>query len=113
MVELYLISLSLSQWAIQTKHSRALGVATEVRKRFDLTSPLPVHPRQSLRPRLGLPSEVVDGDVLQVVPALLCGHSQLPVQVLHSLEIGHTKYELLRIDHKGWWLLEVMMAIAG
>ena len=35
---------------IQTKHPRALGLATEVRKRFDLTSPLPVHPRQSLRP---------------------------------------------------------------
>ena len=33
---------------IQTKHPRALGLATEVRKRFDLTSPLPVHPRQSL-----------------------------------------------------------------
>ena len=58
-------------------------------------------------------SEVVDGDVLHVVLALLCGHSQLPFLVLHSLEIGHTKNELFCIDPKSWWLLEVMMAIAS
>ena len=31
----------------------------------------------------------MDGDVLHVVQALLCGYSQLPVQVCTSLEIGH------------------------
>ena len=56
---------------------------------------------------------MVDGDVLHVVLVLLCGQSQLPVLVLHSLEIGYTKNELHRIDPKGWWLLEVMMALAS
>ena len=56
---------------------------------------------------------MVGGDVLHVVPALLCGHSQLPVQVLQSLEIGHTKNDLFRIDPKSWWLLEVMVAITS
>ena len=103
-------------WRWLTSSPSAAGYRGEKKVCLDFTLACPpqsLGPRQFLHPRLGLPSEVVDGDVLHVVLVLLCGQSQLPVLVLHSLEIGQTKNELFCIDPKRWWLLEVMMAIAS
>ena len=114
-VELYLISLSLSQWAVYIlwqpqsvqlpvwhlvpspwphqvafatglprdagdqqqglHHRRLFRQSTRGKKKVWLEFTLACPPQTISCAWLGLPSELVDGDVLHVVPALLCGHS--------------------------------------